>query len=86
MNFEWIPFARDLLVRSACSRFKNVGLAAVYLGVSERALYSMRKRLGIVRTASPEPPSKEHWYQLLNLVPRTVVESYLLETDPDDRN
>lgn len=86
MNFEWIPFARDLLIRSACSRFKNAGVAALYLGISERALYSARKRLGIVRTAKPEPPSKEHWYQLLDLVPRETVELYILETNPDDRS
>ena len=86
MNFEWIPFARDLLIRSACNRFKSVEVAGLYLGMSVRALYEARKRLGIVRTAKPEPPSKEHWYQLLDLVPRETVELYLLETTPDDRS
>ncbi len=86
MNFEWLPFVRDLLVRAACSKFGKSGVAAVYLGMSERALYAARKRLGIGGTARPEPPTKEQWYQLLDLVPRTVVESYLLETNPDDRS
>lgn len=86
MNFEWLPFVRDLLVRAACSKFGKSGVAAVYLGMSERALFGCRKRLGMVGRTKPEPPAKEHWYQLLDLVPRTVVESYLLETDPDDRS
>ena len=86
MNFEWLPFARDLLVRAACSNFGKSGVAAVYLGMSERALYAARKRLGIGGQTKPEPPTKEQWYQLLDLVPRTVVESYLLETDPHDRS
>lgn len=86
MEFEWIPFTRDLLVRAACNRFKNLGLAALYLGMSERALFVCRKRLGIVGQPRPEPPEKEQWYKLLDLVPRTVVESYLLETFTDDRS
>lgn len=86
MDFEWLPFVRDLLIRAACNRFEKSTVAALYLGISERAMYAARKRLGFLGRTKPEPPTKEHWYQLLDLVPRTVVESYLLETDPHDRS
>ena len=86
MNFEWLPFVRDLLIQSACNIYGRAGVAALYLGMSERALYAARKRLGFVGHTRPEPPTKEQWYQLIDLVPRTVVETYLLETDPHDRS
>ena len=86
MNFECLPFVKDLFVRAACHKYDKADIAALYLGMSVRALYEARKRLGFVGCVKPDPPSKEQWYQLLDLVPRKTVELYLLESTPDDRS
>lgn len=77
---EWLEIAEKLLIQIALNKYKREE-AALKLGMSLKTLLKRRHSHGLVKY--PALPSHDEIHELLELLPRTAIETYLLK-DPID--
>ena len=77
----WLEIAERVMIQIALKRF-NKAKAAEVLGMASRTLATKRKKFGMAK--KPEIPTNREIFELLRVLPRTAIESFLLETAPDE--